>query len=79
MYAEDIECTEDLVREVLWREEHVQGLNKTETQIEFMKRIDELIFETTEDTLRTVFSAWDIHKPFFSDPFSVHLLGMQIL
>lgn len=39
MYAEDIECTEDLVREILWREERVQGLNKTETQIEFMKHI----------------------------------------
>ena len=39
MYADDIDCTEDLVREILWREEHVQGLNKTETQIEFMKHI----------------------------------------
>jgi hypothetical protein len=39
MYVDYIECTEDLVREVLWREERVQGLNTTETQIEFMKHI----------------------------------------
>lgn len=39
MYVDDIECTEDLVREILWREERVQGLNKTETQIEFLRDI----------------------------------------
>lgn len=39
MYADDIDCTEDLVREILWREERVMGLNKTETQIEFLKDI----------------------------------------
>ena len=39
MYAEDLDCTEDLVREILWREERVMGLNKTETQIEFLKDI----------------------------------------
>ena len=39
MYVEEIECTDNLVREILWREDIMQNLNKTQTQIEFLKDI----------------------------------------
>ena len=39
MYVEEIECTDNLVREILWREDMMQDLNKTQTQIEFLKDI----------------------------------------
>ena len=36
-YAYQIECTDDLVREILWREEEVQELNRVKVQVEFLK------------------------------------------
>ena len=39
MYVEEIECADNLVREILWREDTMQDLNKTQTQIEFLKDI----------------------------------------
>ena len=42
-YAYQIECTDDLVREILWREEEVQELNRVKVQVEFLKdMLDEM-------------------------------------
>ena len=56
-YACQIECTDDLVREILWREEEVQELNRTEVQIEFLKdMLDEMKYDKDDSPFEGIYA-----------------------